>query len=242
MLCDSGFYLIDFLQHLENAGSTYVIAVPLLPILQEEVRRIASWKPVANGIEVGEFAFEHLDEKWTRKRRYVVVRKSVKSRPQVVVKQLCFFESDAAVDYRISVMITNDSESPAPTIWEAYRPRAKDENVIKDLKEGYGFAAFNLDNFWATEAFMQMNALIFHNLIHYLNRNILNAKSSHEQMKTLRNKYWIVPVLLGKGGGYFVLRLGIGNKKFRCQFKYKLEQICRLPETVNCNAVADPSG
>ena len=240
VLCDSGFYLIDFIRHLENEGYLYVIAVPLFPIIQEQVRRIAHWTPMAKGIEVGEFAFEHLDEKWTQKRRYVVVRKSVKSRPQAVGKQLWFFESGEAVEYRLSVMITNDSESTPQTIWEEYRPRANDENVIKDLKEGYGFAAFNLDNFWATEAFMQMNALIFHNLIHYLNRNILNGKRPQEQMKTLRNKYLIVPAQLGSGGGYFYLRIGIQNKKFRSQFKYKLEQISRLPERVNCNAFAGP--
>ena len=41
--------------------------------------------------------------------------------------------------------------------------RANVENSIKELKEGYGFAVFNLHNFWVTEAvIMVMNALVFH--------------------------------------------------------------------------------
>ena len=83
-------------------------------------------------------------------------------------------------------MITNDTELSPEDIWREYRPRAKDENVIKDLKEGYGFGAFSLDSFWATEAVMIMNALVFHNLILYLKRNILNKSDKHlQQLKTL---------------------------------------------------------
>ena len=85
-----------------------------------------------------------------------------------------------------------------------------------------------------------MNALIFHNLINYLNRNVLNVKKPQERMKTLRSKYLIIPAQLGSGGGYSILRLGIQDKKLRSKFNYLLEQIHRLPQPVNCNAVEPP--
>jgi len=50
-------------------------------------------------------------------------------------------------------------------IWRHCRPRFNDENVIKDLKDGYGFESFNVNNFWAIEAVLTMIALVFHNLI-----------------------------------------------------------------------------
>ncbi len=82
-------------------------------------------------------------------------------------------------------MTTNNRHSTPEEVWREYCPRANDENVVKDLKEGYGFATFNLPNFWATEAVMIMNALVFHNLIHYLNRNVINPNAAVEQLKTL---------------------------------------------------------
>ncbi len=81
-------------------------------------------------------------------------------------------------------MITNDCKSTPEEIWRQYRPRANDENVVKDLKEGYGFETFNVKNFWATEAVLMMIALVFHNLIVYPNRNILNPNRPQEQLKT----------------------------------------------------------
>jgi hypothetical protein len=71
-------------------------------------------------------------------------------------------------------MITNDIELSPGQVWREYRPQANDDNMIKELKEGYGIASFNLNNFWATETVIVMNSLVFHNLFHYLNRNILN--------------------------------------------------------------------
>jgi hypothetical protein len=56
-------------------------------------------------------------------------------------------------------MITNDLDSTSQQIWAAYRARANDESIIKDLKEGYGFKTFNFKNFWATEAVLTMIGL-----------------------------------------------------------------------------------
>ena len=94
-----------------------------------------------------------------------------------------------------------------------------------------------MHNFWATEAVMVANALLFHNLVHYLNRNIFNTNSPKEQLKTMRSKYFILPAMLGSEGGYQVLRLGVRDRKFRAKLIYYLEQITRIPHNLNCNAV-----
>ena len=112
----------------------------------------------------------------------------------------------------------------------------------KYLKEGYGFAAFSLHNFWATEAVMIMNALVFHNLVHYLNRNILSGQAPVHQLKTLRSKYFTLPAQLGYCGGYPVLRLAARNRSFRGKITYFLERIDGLPWRLNCNAVDGGGG
>jgi len=205
VLCDSGFYQIDFIQYLENKDHTYIMAVPIYSFFQDRVKQITTWKSIAKGIEVSEFEFMHLDKKWTKPRRYVVLRKQVKQRPNAAGKELFLFNPGETEAYRISLFITNDTELKSEQVWEEYRPHANDENVIKDLKEGYGMDAFNLKNFWATEAVLQMISLIFHNRMTFLNRNVFNVKKPNEQMRTLRYKYLIIPAQLGSTGGNPIL-------------------------------------
>lgn len=238
VLCDAGFYIAGFVEQLESRGFKYIIAAPIIQILQQQIFGVRSWKQIAKGIEAGEFKFEHYDEKWGKSRRYVVVRQEIKKRPNASGKQPSLFQDiEQWKEYRFSLMITNDTDLEPEEVWREYRPRANDENVIKDLKEGYGFAAFNMKSFWATEAVMVANALLFHNLVHYLNRNILNHKSPKEQLRTLRSKYFILPGMLGSADGYSVLRLAVQSKKLKSKLLYFLEQLSRIPYKLNCNAV-----
>ncbi len=84
---------------------------------------------------------------------------------------------------------------------------------------------------------MIMNALVFHNLIHFLNRNILNPGGVIEQMKTLRMKYFIIPAQLGSRSGMAVLRLGVKDKSLQGKIRYWLNKIAGFSFTLNCNAV-----
>lgn len=234
VLCDSGFYDIDFIKHLEKDFS-YIIAVRMIENLQHKAVHDATWKRIDQGLEVGEFYFQHQDAKWDKPRRYVVVKQNIRRRPKATGKQLRLFTTEG--DYRYSMMITNDEVSPPEEIWREYRPRANDENTIKDLKEGYGLACFNMNGFWATESFMVMNALVFHNLIHYLNRTILNKHTRKEHLKTLRPKWFIIPAWLGGNAGSIILRLSVGSSKVRSQLTDVFNQIGTTPHTLNCIAV-----
>lgn len=232
---DSGFYLIDFIKRLENEGYRYVLAVPISRVLQKEIQNVTNWKPIAEGMEAGEFLFQHADEKWDKKRRYVVIRKNINIRPKSPGKQLELLKNiDEWQHYRFSLFMTNDVTSLPEIIWNEYRPRSNHENAFKDLKEGYGFASFNLHSFWATEAVMVFNALIVFNLVQYLNKNILNVNKPFQQLKTLRHEYLILPAQLGNSGGKSILRLGIRNLNFKSRIIYVLHQIQKI--TFNCIA------
>ena len=37
VLCDSGFYRIDFIKKLENESFPYILAVPITPVIQREL-------------------------------------------------------------------------------------------------------------------------------------------------------------------------------------------------------------
>ena len=238
ILCDSGFYEIEFIEYLESNRFTYIISVPISPTIQREILRVRQWHMVSKGVEVGEFTFQHRDHKWTQPRRYVVVRQSISRRPKALGKQPSLFKDlEDWSQYRLSVMITNDSEATPEEIWRSYRPRANDENVVKDLKEGYGFESFNVNNFWATEAVLTMIAVVFHNLIVYLNRTILNPKGPQEQLKTLRHKYFTLPGQLGSGGRSYVLRLSFQQRKMRAKVISVIRRISLISHRLNCIAV-----
>ena len=238
VFCVTAGFIFDFIEYLESEQYNYIIAVPISWAIQREILGVKNWKKISTGIEVGEFEFEHMDRKWTHRRRYVVVRQSIHKRPNALGKQPSLFKDlEDWNQYRISVMITNDLDSTPEEVWRQYRPRANDENVIKDLKEGYGFETFNLKNFWATEAVLTMIGLVFHNLIVYINKTILNPNRPQQRLKTLRYNYFIIPGLLGSGGGKKILRLSVQEKRIRAKMVSILMRICLISHSLNCIAV-----
>lgn len=238
VLCDSGFYMFRFMSHLESLKHLYIIAAPLSRHLQRRMMEVVDWRRVDRGIEIAEFEMAFREGGQTTLRRFVVVRQEIAQRPQAAGKQpFLFKELENLKSHRWSVMVTNDRALPAEEVWREYRTRANDENIFKDLKEGYGFSAFNLESFWATEAVMVINTLVFYNLVHYLNRHILNPKQPQKQLKTLRAEHFILPAQLGSSAGDGVLRLGVHGKKFRGRICHILERIMRIPHRLNCNAV-----
>ena len=108
---------------------------------------------------------------------------------------------------------------------------------VKQVQISFTNKPITMKNFWATEAVMVINALVFHNLIHFLNRHILNPGKVIEQMKTLRMKYFILPAQLGSGGRRSVLRLSVQDKSLRGKIRYWLNKIAGFPLQLNCIAV-----
>ena len=244
VLCDSGFYRVEFIEHLENNGHSYILSVPITAPIQRELHRISNWECVEDGLEVGEFYFEHADEKWKRARRYVAVRQHIQTRPQAPGKagqQMTLFEEyEELGHYRFSVLITNDHELPAVEVWREYRPRANDENVLKNLKEGLGLDAFNVNSFWATEAALVYTALVCYNLMHFLDTQLLHRGQGSHQVKTLRHTWFILPGLLGNSAGRHRLRIGVKAISLRAKITRILHEIQQLPHQLNCIAVAPP--
>jgi len=244
VLCDSGFYLVEFIEYLENKGFSYILSVPIIPPIQQQIVQIDDWKPIEDGLETGEFNFKHTDAKWTRPRRYVVVRQNVQTRPEAPGKhgrQMMLFEEYEELGYyRYSVLISNEKELPAVEVWREYRPRANDENVLKDLKEGLGLGVFNVNSFWATEAILVMTALVCYNLLHFLNAQLLNRNQPRQHAKTIRQHWFILPGQLGNSGGSYRLRIAVKAGRLRAKLIWVLNEIQRLPYRLNCNAVKPP--
>jgi len=212
-LADSGFGEEGLLEHWEGQGDPYIVALPLTRYVQRASRAVRDWKEWEAGVEVAEAGGK---------------------------QPMLFKELAEPRDYRYSVLVSNDTVLAPEDIWRTYRPRAKEENAIKELQEGYGRHEFKVHSFWGTEAAMLLIGMVCYNLVHHLNRCVLKtAAGGVARLKTLRLKLLAIPAVYGSGAGRPTLRLGVQDRSLRARMRYWLHRINALElRLFNCNALA----
>jgi hypothetical protein len=236
VIADSGFYLREFIERLEHLKLTYIIAARLYQPLQRKVYGIAQWSEVSEGISVGELWFQHTG--WAKDRRYIAVRQDTGRRPHAMGKELSLFgDTDEAGRYRYSVWITNSDEE-AYEVWKQCRPRANDENTIKELKEDFALGGFSLKRFYATEAAMLIRVLLY-NLFVLFRQTVLAGQERQQRLGTLRYKYFVIAAQMGSSGRDIILRLAVQGRKARSKLLYLFARIRQgfWAHINNCNAV-----
>lgn len=236
VIADSGFYVKQFIELLEEKELTYIIAVKLYRPLQRKVYSITDWKEITKGIWVAEFLFSHPG--WKKDRRHIVVRQDIIRRKKAMGKTLPLFKNEYDMqNYRYGVWITNSSESPHD-VWNLCKPRANDENTIKELKEDFALGGFSMKHFYSVESAMLIRVLAY-NLFLLFRNDIMGQKERTQRLKTLRYKYFVLPGQLGRAGKEPVLRISAFKKKLRSKLIYFFSRISDyIPcSERNCNAV-----
>jgi len=238
VIADSGFYLKQFIERLEEEKLIYIVAVRLVRPLQRQIYSLVDWKEIAKGLAVSEFSFMH--PLWDRERRYIVVRQDTNRRKKAMGKTLPLFANEMDIrDYRFSAWITNSKETPYE-VWTLCKPRANDENTIKELKEDFALGGFSMKRFYAVEAAMVVRVLVY-NLFVLFRHEFLGKKEKRQRLKTLRYKYLVLPAQMGSDGRETVLRISVRARKVRSKLSYLFARISSyIPHPqVNCTAVAD---
>ena len=130
-----------------------------------------------------------------------------------------------------------NSRGLAYEVWEQCRPRANDDNTIKELKEGFALGGFSMKYFYSTEAAMLIRVFIY-NLFVLFRHQILGQKEKIERLKTLRYKYFVLPAQLGGDGRSPVLRISVFTQKVRSKLLYLFHRLGQYvpPDNDNCNA------
>jgi hypothetical protein len=235
IIADSGFYLKQFIEKLEEEDLTYIIAVRLIRPLQRQIYALTNWKEITKGLAVSEFSFMHL--LWGKERRYIVVRQNIIRRKKAMGKTLPLFANEVDLkDYRFSVWITNSKEGPYE-VWTMCKPRANDENTIKELKEDFALGGFSMKRFYAVEAAMVLRVLAY-NLFVLFRQEFLGRKEKKQHLKTLRYKYFVLPGQMGSDGREAVLRISIRNNKIRSKISYLLSRIGGYIQRLDLNCTA----
>jgi hypothetical protein len=225
VFADSGFYDLKFIQALEHLAVPYILAVPLYQILQGRFfDQKLLWHEVAPGIEMSEFRFKHKKKNWDKERRYFVIREKLRPDKDIVGKQLSLFpDHELTKDYRYRAYMT-DSPEDMKALWDRYRPRADDENRIKEMTEDFGFNGFSLHSFYGTEAAM-LTLCFMYNLFNLFRHELLSEDEAKQRASTIRYAYWAIPAIVGTQGRQAVLRLGIASKTIRAKMEYLFSRI-----------------
>jgi hypothetical protein len=234
VIADSGFYVRELIERFEELGLKYIVAARLLGPLQKIVYSITDWQKIDEGIECGEFMYEQ--HPWGKPRRYIVVRQNRHIREKAMGKTLPLFYTETA-NYRYSVWLTNSSASPYE-VWKQARPRANDENTVKELKESFALGGFSMKNFYAVEAAMNFRIFMY-NLFVLFKQNILGKEEKRETLNTLRYKYFAMPAQMGGDGNRSILRLSIQSKELKSKIKYFFSRINEVfsDNKSNCGTV-----
>lgn len=172
---DSGFFDEAILSALEGKQIPYVIAARLTQALQRTIYQNTGWWALEAGLELTELRYQAAA--WTTPRRLIVVRQSVK-RKAAPGKNLSLFADDPDIQgWRYGAFVTT-LDLPMVEVWRTYRGRADCENRIKELKADFGLDAFNLRDFWATEAALGF-AMLAYNLMSLFRQAVLRSRIQH---------------------------------------------------------------
>jgi len=208
---DSGFYGDNIFEHLENREKpiNYIIAAKLYRPVKIAISRANKWIPIASGIDISEV--EYRGHHWQKSRRMIIIRQSMKIRPNATGKKLRLFEFEELYEnYRFSCFVTN-LDLPCHQVWNLYKSRSDAENRIKELKYDFGFDSFNMNDFYATEATLNF-VMIAYNLMSLFILTVVNGKVAH-RLSTMRFNLFGIGAYMIKNGNNKIMKLSLAMKR-----------------------------
>ncbi|MGH9959988.1 MAG: IS1380 family transposase [Pyrinomonadaceae bacterium] len=210
---DAGFGHALFLAALDSQGVNHIVALPVHQPLQRALVEQRAWwgidEPGSEGIELTRF--EYQASGWSRPRTVVGIRQRLDLRPQARGKTLSLFADDPQWgQYRYGVLSTN-LDLPALAIWRLYRGRANCENRIKELKYDFAAGSLCMQEFWATEAALNVVMLAF-NLMSLFRQAMLKTTPPHT-LATLRYKLFAQAGYITHEGRKRILKLATAMRK-----------------------------
>jgi hypothetical protein len=194
---DSGFFEDALLSFLEARALPYLVVARLTTQLKRRAAAIRDWRAVDEHYAVGEFRAQLLG--WTRERRFVVVRETVREGKEAVGRKLLDVPG-----YTFRIWVTNRTDEPL-ALWRDYNGRATIEQRIEELKNDLAADDFCTQNFWATEAAFLAVLFTFNLLSLY--QQSLTPKAPYRQPATLRTAVFLCGAILGSSARVPVLHL-----------------------------------
>lgn len=184
---DKGFFDAANFAYLEDNNIEYIAKAKL----SSTVRKIISyldeqnqWQPISKHYSVGEITIPL--PKWTKARRFVFIRESIK--PKAVGNQIAL---DLAT-YDYEVIVTSCEDLIPEEVWHEYNQRCNVENKIDEIKVGLGFEQMSQHEMERNSIFMWLKVLSY-NLLNWFRLTLLDNRNSHFEVTTVRRRILNVP-------------------------------------------------
>ena len=220
---DSGFHAEKFLQTVEAARLSFIVALPMRSPIRALCRHDdAAWEDTeVRGLQIQEAPARG------SARRLIVLRQRIEERPQAGGRVLL-----EVPGYRFQAFTTNLPGSvPAVEVWRRYNGRADIENRIKELGSQFGIKGFCCQSFWATEAACHL-AVAAYNLSVLFQQRL--AQPTKCELATLRWRLFRRPAVFSRAQGRPTLRLAIRGADTR---RWCLRLLAILRSAPRCDAV-----
>jgi len=133
---------------------------------------------------------------WSHSRRVVTVRRRLRDREQLWLGDW---------GWRYESIVTNLDWS-AEDVWRFYNRRCQAENLIKELKDGYGIDKLSTGSFGANDADLMLK-VISYNLVWAFRHDVLPSEWRPFTIRTLRNVLLRIPAVLRTQGRQWYIRL-----------------------------------
>lgn len=223
---DSGFFLEDWLQLLEEKGLKYIVVGKLYGPVRSLIRRQQQWQSTeVEGTEVCDLMDQQWS--WTTARRVILVRHTVADKKRPGGKMLLDLPA-----YRFQVLVTNLGPEVKPIeVWRRYNGRAGSENIIKELDAHFALPQLCLKKFWSSEAALSLG-IFSYNLCVLFQRHL--GWKDRLSANTLRFRLFTTAGILSRTGGVDTIRLAVAVSE-RAWWRRLFEKL--ISPFPNCNSV-----
>lgn len=215
---DSGFFDHKFIEPLDEEGIGYAVVAKMTEPIQEKVQILRYHTFRKNGWQVARFTYQ--PHNWKRPHRFIVVRRP-KPKCKEKENQLTLWEFK---DYFYHTFVTNLPLDPE-NVWHFYKPRARCELDIRELKESFPLGSIPTNGFLANQVHFHL-ILLAYDLVNWFKRLCLPQQWKSVTMKTLHRDLFALPGRLVFSGGknYLKLPQRYTHQKLLLQVLKKIEE------------------
>lgn len=199
---DKGFFDEKNFIYFEDNCMEYVCKAKLTSSVRKIIAYLDeqnAWRKLDDTYSVAELTVPL--PSWERARRFVFIRKTVKTNRNSIQPSLDFKDL-----YDYEVIVTNMEDLPPEEIWRWYNKRCNIENKIDELKTGLAIDQASQHEMLRNEAFMWFKVLAY-NLLNWFRLALLPPGISKCEITTVRRLILNVPGNVVGNGRYRHVRL-----------------------------------
>lgn len=190
----------DTIERFEQSHFEYAVKMKMHQKLRTQICRITedAWEDVDDLGDISVARMRYLPHGWAHAKDLVVVRQRIDEKNGQALLPAEEF-------YRYQAIMTN-IEGPAVDVWRHYNKRCQSENLIDEIKNGFGVSENSQHEILRNQAFALVKAIAY-NLMGWFKAVALPEEMKACKAETIRRRIICVPGNVVGNGWYRHIRL-----------------------------------